>query len=136
MTSTDHDSDVAELDALLRRQESAWAHDAVEFAETFTADADFVAVDGTHLRTRSEIADSLHEGFTGFMAGTRMAAPRARTIRFPSQDCAVMVTSGTGILQPGEDTVRDDALSIQTRTAVRQDGRWLFTTFHNSRIWS
>ena len=136
MTSTKHDDDLAELDELLRRQEAAWAHDAVEFADTFTSDADFVAVNGTHLRGRSEIVDSLHEGFTGFMAGTRMSPPLDRSIRFPMPDFAVMITSGVGIIQSGEETVRDEALSIQTRTAIRQNSQWLFTSFHNSRMWT
>ena len=135
MTSTKHDDDVAELDALLRRQEVAWAQDAIGFAETFTADADFIAVNGEHLRSRSEIADSLQEGFTGFMAGTRMSSPRDRTVRFPLPDFAIIITSGVGIIQPGEHTVSDDALSIQTRTAIQQNGQWLFTSFHNSRMW-
>ncbi|WP_346037406.1 SgcJ/EcaC family oxidoreductase [Brevibacterium picturae] len=136
MTYKEHGDDVIEIDALLRRQEEAWAKDAVEFADTFTADADFVAVNGELISGRDKIVASLQEGFTTFMAGTRMSSPSERAIRFPLPNFAVMITSGVGIIRPGEDSVREEALSIQTRTAIRQEGRWLFTTFHNSRMWS
>lgn len=134
-TSPDRQADIAALDDLVHRQRMAWAKDGVAFANTFTDDADFVAVDGSHLRTRDEIDRSLQEGFDGFMAGTRMSQARERTIRFPLPDLAVMVTSGVCVLQPGEENCTPEALSIQTRVAVKRNGEWLFTTFHNSRMW-
>ncbi|ASO21240.1 uncharacterized protein (TIGR02246 family) [Actinoalloteichus hoggarensis] len=133
-TTPDRQQDVDALDGLLQRQVDSWARDGAAFADTFTEEADFVAVDGSHLRSRAEIAESLQEGFDGFMAGTRMSQARERTIRFPLPDVAVVVTSGVCVLRPGEQECAPEALSIQTRHAVKRDGRWLFTTFHNSRM--
>ncbi|QVQ53750.1 SgcJ/EcaC family oxidoreductase [Spiractinospora alimapuensis] len=135
-TAPDREADIVELDELLRRQITAWAKDGAAFAATFTEDADFIAVDGSHLRGRAEITESLREGFEGFMANTRMSAPRSRTVRFPTPDMAVMITSGVCILQPGEEECRPETLSIQTRTALRLADGWRFTTFHNSRMWN
>jgi uncharacterized protein (TIGR02246 family) len=123
------------LRGLVAAQQRAWAAgDGAAFAATFTEDADFVAVDGSHLRTRSGIAASMQEGFDGFMAGTRPTDPREWHIRFAGPDLAVVVTSGVCVLWPGTDTGRPEDLSIQTRVAVRGDGGWLFTAFQNGRM--
>ncbi|KAA5834313.1 SgcJ/EcaC family oxidoreductase [Saccharopolyspora hirsuta] len=128
------DSDRAALDQLERQQVQAWGTDGAAFAATFTEDADFVDVMGGHLRGRAAIAESLQHGFDTFMAGTRMSAPRERSVQFVSDDVAVVVNSGNCVLQPGARECRAEDLSIQTKVAVRQDGRWLFRTFQNTRI--
>jgi uncharacterized protein (TIGR02246 family) len=132
--STDRIADEAALADLERRQIEAWGHDGAAFAATFTEDADFVDVVGGHLRGRQAIAESLQAGFTTFMAGTRLSEPRQRTVRFPAPDVAVVVTSGNCVLRDGESGCRPEDLSIQTRVAVKRDGRWLLTGFQNNRI--
>jgi uncharacterized protein (TIGR02246 family) len=124
-----------ELRGLVAAQQRAWAAgDGTAFAATFTEDADFVAVDGSHLRTRAGIAASTQEGFDTFMAGTRLTDPREWHIRFAGPDLAVVVTSGVSVLWPGARTGRPQDLSIQTRVAVREGGAWLFTSFQNGRM--
>lgn len=50
--------DEAALEQLERQQADAWARgDGAGFAATFTEDADFVAVDGSHLRGQMAIAE-------------------------------------------------------------------------------
>ncbi|PSK88106.1 uncharacterized protein (TIGR02246 family) [Murinocardiopsis flavida] len=129
-------ADMAALHELLQQQVRAWAVDGAAFAATFTEDADFVAVNGEHLRTRAEITESLQEGFATFMANTRMSQARETHIRFASPTTAVVITSGVCVLQPGAEECRTEDLSIQTRVAMKQDGEWLFTSFHNSRMWN
>ena len=130
----DRVTDGAALADLERRQVDAWGRDGAAFAATFTEDADFVDVVGGHLRGRQAIAESLQAGFDTFMAGTRLSEPRHRTVRFPAPDVAVVVTSGSCVLRDGESGCRPEDLSIQTRVAVKRDGRWLFTAFQNNRI--
>ncbi|PRX91871.1 SgcJ/EcaC family oxidoreductase [Allonocardiopsis opalescens] len=128
--------DEAALHELVRRQERAWtAGDGPAFAATFTEDADFVAVNGEHIEGRAAVAASMTEGFAGFMAGTRMSAPRRTTLRWPAPGVAVMVTEGVCVLRGGDTECRPEDLSVQTRVAVRDGGGWLFTSFHNCRMW-
>jgi uncharacterized protein (TIGR02246 family) len=132
--TADRVADEAALADLERRQVEAWGRDGAAFAATFTEDADFVDVVGGHLRGRKAIAESLQAGFDTFMAGTRLSEPQQRTVRFPSPDLAVVVTSGNCVLRDGESDCRPEDLSIQTRVAVKRDGRWLFTAFQNNRV--
>ncbi|WP_194835103.1 SgcJ/EcaC family oxidoreductase [Nocardia sp. XZ_19_369] len=128
-------ADEAELSRLLADQAAAWAAgDGAAFAATFTPDADFVSVIGEFIRGRAELAAVMQEGFDGFMKGTRLSDPETTTIRFPTPDVAVMVTSGVCVLRPGMEGCRPEDLSVQTRVAVRCAGEWLFTIFQNTRI--
>ncbi|MBX9387478.1 SgcJ/EcaC family oxidoreductase [Streptomonospora halotolerans] len=123
------------LRGLVAAQQRAWeAGDGPAFAATFTEDADFVAVDGSHIRTRAGIAAAMQEGFDTFMKDTRLTDPRTWHIRFAGPDVAVVVTGGVCVLWPGAKTGRPQDLSIQTRVAVREGGTWLFTTFQNGRM--
>ncbi|PFX05096.1 hypothetical protein CJ469_00506 [Nocardia farcinica] len=134
MTTTDT-TDRAALHALLRAQSAAWAAgDGAAFAATFTPDAVFVSVIGEHIEGSAELARVMHEGFDGFMRDTRLSEPERTTIGFPAPDVAVVVTSGVCVLRGGATTGDPADRSIQTRTAVRRDGRWLFASFQNTRI--
>ncbi|MCP2318309.1 hypothetical protein APR12_003662 [Nocardia amikacinitolerans] len=128
-------ADEARLLELLDAQTAAWAAgDGVAFAATFTEDADFVSVIGEFVRGRALLAEVMQQGFDGFMKGTRLSPPRETTIRFPAPDVALLVTDGVCVLRDGANTCRPEDLSIQTRTAVRVNGQWLFTSFQNTRI--
>ncbi|MGP3913212.1 SgcJ/EcaC family oxidoreductase [Nonomuraea sp. 10N515B] len=128
------DTDAQALTRLEQRQADAWDRgDGDAFAATFTEDADFIAVNGEHIRTRAKIAESMRQGLSTFMKGTRFQLGDVRHIRFLSPDTAIMVTSNC-VLRPGEDECRQEARSMQTRVAVKRDGAWLFTTFQNTRI--
>lgn len=132
--SGDRAADETALAELERRQVEAWGRDGAAFAATFTEDADFVDVMGGHIRGREAIAESLQAGFDTFMAGTRLSEPQRRTVRFPFPDVAVVITRGNCVLPAGASRCRPEDLSVQTKVAVKRDGRWLFTTFQNNRI--
>jgi uncharacterized protein (TIGR02246 family) len=120
---------------LARTQADAWeAGDGTAFAATFTEDADFVSVIGEFIQGRTELGEVMQQGFDGFMKGTRLSKPKVTTIRFPAPGVAVMITSGVWVIRSDADEERPERLSIQTRTAVRRDGTWLFTSFQNTRI--
>jgi uncharacterized protein (TIGR02246 family) len=128
------DADRTELERLDRQQAEAWGRDGAGFAATFTKDADLVDVMGGHFHGRAAIEDTMTQGFATFMAGTRLSAPQKRTVEFVAPDIAVVVTSGNCVLRDGQKECRPEDLSIQMKVAVRQDGRWLFRTFQNTRI--
>ncbi|MFD0362622.1 SgcJ/EcaC family oxidoreductase [Nocardia sp. GCM10030253] len=120
---------------LAGKQADAWeAGDGHAFAATFTEDADFVSVIGEFIQGRTYLGQVMQQGFDGFMKGTRLSEPEVTTIRFPAPDVAVMVTSGVWVIRPDADEERPENLSIQTRTAVRENDTWLFTSFQNTRI--
>ncbi|WP_229740136.1 SgcJ/EcaC family oxidoreductase [Nocardia rhizosphaerihabitans] len=127
------DADAAAVRQLLATQSAAWAAgDGTAFAATFTEDADFVSVIGEFIQGRAELATVMQEGFDGFMHGTRLSDPERTTVRFPAADLAVLVTYGVSVLRP--DTTVPPTRTAQIRTAVRTGGRWLFTSFQNTRI--
>ncbi|WP_223166324.1 SgcJ/EcaC family oxidoreductase [Nonomuraea sp. SYSU D8015] len=128
------DADAQALGTLEQRQADAWDRgDGDAFAATFTEDADFIAVNGEHIRTRAKIAESMRAGLSTFMKGTRLRLGEERHVRFLSADTAIMIT-GNCVIRPGEDECRPEARSMQTRVAVKRDGAWLFTAFQNTRI--
>jgi uncharacterized protein (TIGR02246 family) len=128
------DADRAELERLDRQQVDAWGRDGAAFAATFTEDADFVDMMGGHFHGRAAIEDTMTQGFATFMAGTRLSEPEKWTVDFVSPEMAVVITSRNCVLRDGQSECRPEDLSIQTKVAVRQDGRWLFRTFQNTRI--
>lgn len=123
-----------ELRALLDAQIEAWAAaDGAAFADTFTEDGVFVSVIGEYLPGRATIAATMQEGLNGFMKGTRMPEPEVLNLRFPAPDTAILITR-SGRPAPPDATPDPDETSIQTRVAVRHEGRWLFSSFQNTRV--
>ncbi|MBF6316955.1 SgcJ/EcaC family oxidoreductase [Nocardia cyriacigeorgica] len=131
---TDDITTETELRALLQAQIEAWAAaDGAAFADTFTEDAVFVSVIGEYIPGRAAIATTMQEGLNGFMKGTRMPEPEVLNLRFPAPDTAILITR-SGRPAPPDTTPDPDEKSIQTRVALRREGRWLFSSFQNTRI--
>jgi uncharacterized protein (TIGR02246 family) len=129
-----HEADRAELERLDQQMIDAWGGDGAAFAATFTEDADFVDVTGGHFHGRAAIEDTMTQGFATFMANTRMSEPEKRTVEFVAPDLAVVINSRNCVLRGDQQECRPEDLSIQTKVAVRQDGRWLYRTFQNTRM--
>ncbi|MFB7875111.1 SgcJ/EcaC family oxidoreductase [Nocardia sp. NPDC056064] len=91
-------------------------------------DCDFVSVIGEFIGGRAELAVEMQRGFDGFMHGTRLADPLLRTLRFPTPETAVLITMTPHPAPPGAPA------GPETRVAVCEAGRWLFTSFHNTPV--
>ncbi|KHD75783.1 hypothetical protein MB27_21310 [Actinoplanes utahensis] len=118
---------------LRQRQDAAWAAaDAKAYAAVYTTDADLVTFNGDHMSGRAEIEEGMGYYFENYMRGTRLLQQDER-IRFPEPDLAFIVRTGC-VLWPGETACTDEALSVNTNVAVKRDGRWLYTSFQNTRI--
>ena len=125
--------DLAALRQLRDQQEDAWARgDGTAYAAIHTLDADVVTFSGDHLRTRSGIATGMQRYFDTYLQGTRLTTVTEQ-VRFPQPDLAVIVRTGC-VLWPGDVTCTEEALSINTNVAVKQHGKWLFTSFQNTRV--
>ncbi|GAB2946184.1 hypothetical protein GCM10027280_38720 [Micromonospora polyrhachis] len=128
-----HDRDLAALRQLRDQQEDAWARgDGTAYAAIHTLDADVVTFSGDHLRTRNGIATGMQRYFDTYLQGTRLTTVTEQ-VRFPQPDLAVIVRTGC-VLWPGDVTCTAEALSINTNVAVKQHGKWLFTSFQNTRV--
>lgn len=125
--------DLAALQDLRQRQDEAWAAgDARAYAALYTPDADLVTFNGDHMSTRAGIEEGMGYYFATYLSGTRLSQQDER-IRFVEPDLAVIVRSGC-VLWPGDSACTDEALSVNTNIAVKRHGRWLYTSFQNTRI--
>ena len=127
------DRDLAALRELRQHQEAAWAlGDAQAYAAVYTTDADLVTFNGDHLSTRAGIEQGMGYYFTTYLRGTSLLQQDER-IRFVEPDLAIIVRRGC-VLWPGESACTEEALSVNTNIAVKRHGRWLYTSFQNTRV--
>jgi uncharacterized protein (TIGR02246 family) len=118
---------------LTRRMEHAWnTADGAAYAASFTADSDYIAFDGTHLRGRDANACHHQQLFDSVLRNTRLVFESKPTIRFVDEDVAVVHTKGS-VLFPWQKSVAPTRRSNQTLLAVRRPEGWRFTAFHNTR---
>jgi uncharacterized protein (TIGR02246 family) len=118
---------------LTRRMAHAWnTADGSAYAASFTADSDYVAFDGTHLRGRDANARHHQQLFDSVLRNTRLVFERAPVVRFVADDVAVVHTMGA-VLFPWQSRVPPKRRSNQTLVAVRRPEGWRFTAFHNTR---
>lgn len=120
-----------EIEQALGALADAWNRgDAAAYADAFTSDADYITFFGQHMMGRSAIEESHRMLFEGPLKGSRMGEGESR-IRMLSPDVALAVVTGGTSLDGGE--VPSDRESIVTFTAVREEGRWRFASFQNTR---
>jgi uncharacterized protein (TIGR02246 family) len=125
-SSTSIDSEVlAVLDSLYAAWERA---DPDAIASLYTDDAP-VTRPGAFYRGAECVREFFEAGFRGRLAGSR-PVDDAREVSFPGADTAV-VTSESGILMAGEDSLPPGRLLRATTVLVRRDGRWLIAAYHN-----
>lgn len=126
-------ADQAALRTLFQRLLDAWGRgDGPAYGALFTDDADYVGFDGSHTVGREAIAESHQRLFDTWLKGTRLSG-RIEAVRFLDPDVALVHATG-GTIFAGEAAPRPSRDSIQTLLAVRRDGEWRFTAFHNTRI--
>jgi uncharacterized protein (TIGR02246 family) len=129
----DNAADEAAIRALFQNLLDSWGRgDGAAYGDQFTEDADYVAFDGSHTRGRRQIAASHQQLFDTWLKGTRLTG-EITGIRFLSPEVALVHATG-GTLMPGRSEAKPVRPSIQTLVAVKRDGRWRFTAFHNTRI--
>jgi uncharacterized protein (TIGR02246 family) len=131
MTATTHPGVLDTLTAL----ESCWRDgDADAYAALHSADATYVAFDGTVMTGRKEIADGHRPLFAGIMKGSRLAVVE-RTVHLPAPDTAIVVQRAGVIMRWQRNRATPSAKRLSTNTTVlRQEGSgWTVTAFQNTR---
>jgi uncharacterized protein (TIGR02246 family) len=115
--------------------EARWAAgDADAYAALHTADATYVAFDGTLMTGRQEIAAGHRPLFEGIMKGSRLAIVE-RHVRFPAPETAIVIQRAGIIMrwQKGRTTPSRKRLSTNT-VVLRHDGAaWTVVAFQNTR---
>ena len=118
--------------ALYQKLIDAWG-DTDAYAALFTEDGDYVAFDGSHARGRIEIARAHRPLFEGILKGSRLVDVGIPVeVRFLSPDVS-LVHSGGAVLRARQKKPSRRAISVQTMVAVKQEDRWLFAAFQNTR---
>ena len=131
--TTTNPADEAAIRDLFRELLDDWGRgDGDAYGSRFTEDADYVAFDGSHTKGRQEISSSHQELFDRWVKGTRLVGS-VESVRFLGPEVALVHATGSTVF-PGEDKPRPSRDSIQTLVAVKREGAWIFTAFHNSRI--
>ena len=131
MTTTAH-PDVLDVLAAL---ESCWRDgDADAYAALHSADATYVAFDGTVMTGQKEIADGHRALFAGIMKGSRLAVVE-RATHFPTPDTAIVVQRAGIIMRWQKNRAAPSAKRLSTNTTIlRHDGSaWRVTAFQNTR---
>jgi uncharacterized protein (TIGR02246 family) len=119
--------------ALYQRAMDGWNQGSgTAFAAPFTADADFVAFDGSHFKGRDAIAAFHQPLFATHLKGTRLVG-NVTSVRFQSPTVALMLARG-GTIMRGASTPAPERDSIQTLVAVKEGEVWSLTSFQNTRV--
>ena len=126
-------SDAHELRVLYVATMDGWnSGSGAAFAAPFTDDVDFVAFDGTRFRGRDELVRFHDPLFATHLRGTRLVGG-VTDIRFLGADVAIVHASGS-MIPRGATHAAPERDSIQTLVAVKQEGRWSFAAFQNTRV--
>jgi uncharacterized protein (TIGR02246 family) len=125
--------DQAAFNRLRSQQDDAWARgDGAAWAATFTQDGDMVTFNGDHLHGRDQITTRMQHYFDAYLRDTRLLMLTEQT-RYVEPDTVIIVRTGC-VLWDEETTCTDEALSVNTNVLVNRHGRWLQTSFQNTRI--
>jgi uncharacterized protein (TIGR02246 family) len=124
------EADEAAIKAIFKQMEDGWnAHDGKAFSAPFAADADYVVVNGMHLKGREAI-EKVHTGiFTTIYKESHNQAT-VKSIRFIRPDVAVAHVEWQ--MQPNPKAEKARAMS--TFILTKDSGKWSITAFHNTPI--
>ena len=124
--------DEAIIRANVKQMETGWnAHDGKAFAAPFAVDADYVVVNGMHVKGRDEIEKGHIGIFTTIYKDSRNAAT-IKSVRFIRRDVAVIHTEWNLEFTIGSETRKGHALSTMIMT--KDDGKWSIVAFQNTPI--
>jgi uncharacterized protein (TIGR02246 family) len=126
-------ADEKAIHALFQKLVDCWAAgDAQAYAALFTDEADYVAFDGVNQKGRAAILTSHQPLFERWLKGSRLTG-QITNIRFLAPDVALVHATGNTILA-GKSAPEPARESIQTLIALKEEGEWRFTAFHNTRV--
>ncbi len=124
--------DEAAIRANVEQMEAGWnAHDGKAFAAPFSADADYVVVNGMYVKGREEIEKGHIQIFTTIYKESRNAAT-IKSVRFLRKAVAVVHAEWNLEFSAGGKTQKGHALS--TLIMTKENGKWSIAAFQNTPI--
>ena len=117
---------------IVKSVENGWnAHDGKMFAAPFAPDADYVIVDGMHIKGRDAIEKGHIGIFTTIYKDSRNAAT-IRSVRFLRPDVAVVHVEWNLEFKANGETRKGRAMNTMVMT--KDNGKWSIVAFHNTPI--
>ena len=124
--------DEAAIRAIVQSVQDAWnAHDGKAFAAPFAADADYVVVNGLHVKGRNDIEQGHTQIFSTIYRESRNAAT-VRGVRFLRPDVAVAHVEWNLEFKAGGETRKGHA--INTMVFTKDGGKWSIAAFQNTPV--
>ena len=122
----------AAIRGLVDHVEEGWNRgDGAAFAAPFADDADYVVIDGRHVKSRQAIADGHQQIFDTIYKGSHNTAT-VRSIRFLREDVAIAHITWHLVVPQGG-TIREGR-AFNTMVLARDDDRWRISAFQNTPI--
>jgi uncharacterized protein (TIGR02246 family) len=119
------------LRTIVQTLEDGWnAGDSAKFASPFASDADYVIVNGQHIRTRAVI-DFGHKQIFGTIYKGSKNKHTIKQIRLLKPDVAIVHVEWN--LVYGE-KLENKARAMNSIVALKKDGKWEIAAFHNTPI--
>lgn len=117
---------------IVRQLQDGWnAHDGRAFAAPFTADADYVVVNGLRLTGREAIERGHTAIFTTIYKESNNVAT-VKSIRFLRPDIALVHVEWNLEYRQGGETKK--ARAMNSLVIMKEGGKWSITAFHNTPI--
>jgi uncharacterized protein (TIGR02246 family) len=124
-------TDEAPLRTIVQTLEDGWnAGDSTKFASPFAQDADYVVVNGNHIRTRAVIDVGHKEIFSTFYKGSKNKGT-IKQIRFLRPDVAVIHVVWN-LLYGDKLEIKHKAMN--SIIAVKTGSKWEIASFHNTPV--
>lgn len=128
----DRARDVAAIRKIVEQVQQGWnAHDSKAFAAPFAENADYVVVNGMHIRSRKTIDEGHARIFATIYKDSKNAAA-VKSIRFLRPDVALAHVEWNLEYRLGGETQKNRAMNSLALT--KDDGQWSIAAFHNTPI--
>lgn len=125
-------TDEAAIRQVVQQVQDGWnSHDGKAFAAPFTMEADYVIVNGMHIKGRAAIEAGHTQIFTTVYRESRNQATIKR-IRFLRPDIAVVHVEWNLEFQAGGETRKGHAMNSMVMT--KEKDKWSIASFHNTPI--
>lgn len=131
-SNKDTASEEAAIRQIVQQVQDGWnAHDGKAFAAPFAEDADYVIVNGQHVKGRTMIETGHTAIFASIYKDSRNAAT-IKSIRFPLGGIAIVHIEWNLEFRIGGELQKGQAMN--TMVMIKDKGKWSIAAFHNTPI--
>ena len=124
--------DEAAIRENVKQMEAGWnAKSGAAFARPFADDADYVIINGTHIRGRDAIDKGHQQVFDTSFKNTTMSLT-VKQVRFLRPDVALVHVSSHRDAPESERELVGDSVMVMVMT--KEGGRWRIASFQNTRV--